>query len=751
MHTFMTFLPSLRFPSFPVARFCLAGLLSAVAMLPAVATANADSLTRELISRLQDQRREISHEQEIRQLVAERKESLKELMQSSPANLADYTLPDSVRAELPDDVAASLERPFFQEGDLELVYRDEDDGRGKLHYYLHSQGQRLEVFLGKTNHGLRTGMQVQAKGIALDDAVAIASTDDLEVLAYGGEADGSGSGAGVPGAIGAQQVAVLMVNFASQPEVPWTAQQAHEAVFGQASDFIRENSYGQTWLEGDVFGWFTLNVDPVGCPSGDIALAGKQAAAEAGIDLSAYNRIVFAFPDIGCSYSGEATVGGSPSYAWLDGTVTNAGVVSHELGHNLGLYHAHSLDCGADVMNDSCTVFEYGDVLDRMGAASAGHFNAFQKTRLGWVDESAATLISPASSGVYLLDSLSSQSGGAKALRFPRYIDPATGNTQWFYVEYRDGSGADEFVLSSRYAQTVGGGVVIHTGDDGNPNSSGLVDMTPNSQKYDMDDFALPFGASFTDPISGVMISASPISASQVEITLDLGDGSVSVCQDRAPSLEVLSATNGPAVAAGTAVDFTFAVTNLDSAECPSAQIALSAGTASGWSNTFSPAGLLLAPGERAEVIMTLTSPSTASSGYYDVFMRADHEAGQQAAAQVTYLVESVGGETDTEAPSQPQSLAAKVGRKKVDLSWSASTDNVGVAGYRVWRDGVLIAETDGNTFSDFDYQKGTDYQYQVEAFDAAGNLSLPSQQVSTAQTADSTGGGSKGGGKGKR
>ena len=82
----------------------------------------------------------------------------------------------------------------------------------------------------------------------------------------------------------------------------------------------------------------------------------------------------------------------------------------------------------------------------------------------------------------------------------------------------------------------------------------------------------------------------------------------------------------------------------------------------------------------------------------------------------------------DTEKPSAPQSLTATLnGTNKVDLSWQASSDNVGVTGYNVYRDGTLIKTTSATTtYTDGPLAVGS-YQYEVRALDAAGNLSDPS------------------------
>jgi hypothetical protein len=82
----------------------------------------------------------------------------------------------------------------------------------------------------------------------------------------------------------------------------------------------------------------------------------------------------------------------------------------------------------------------------------------------------------------------------------------------------------------------------------------------------------------------------------------------------------------------------------------------------------------------------------------------------------------------DTTAPSVPANLNAQaVGPNQVNLSWSASTDNVGVSGYRVLRGGSQITTTTGTSFADTAVSPSTPYSYTVEAYDAAGNSSADS------------------------
>lgn len=82
--------------------------------------------------------------------------------------------------------------------------------------------------------------------------------------------------------------------------------------------------------------------------------------------------------------------------------------------------------------------------------------------------------------------------------------------------------------------------------------------------------------------------------------------------------------------------------------------------------------------------------------------------------------------------PTTPNRFTARViSSNQIDLSWSASTDNVGVAGYKIYRDEILIATTSLTTYSDKNLSPSTTYTYAVSAYDTTGNNSLKSSGVS--------------------
>jgi hypothetical protein len=81
-------------------------------------------------------------------------------------------------------------------------------------------------------------------------------------------------------------------------------------------------------------------------------------------------------------------------------------------------------------------------------------------------------------------------------------------------------------------------------------------------------------------------------------------------------------------------------------------------------------------------------------------------------------------GSGDTIPPSTPSGLSATPGQASLALSWSPSTDNVGVAGYNVYRGGIRLGSTSATSYTATGLSCGTAYDLAVEAFDAAGNLS---------------------------
>ncbi|MEP6757963.1 MAG: DNRLRE domain-containing protein [Actinomycetota bacterium] len=118
-------------------------------------------------------------------------------------------------------------------------------------------------------------------------------------------------------------------------------------------------------------------------------------------------------------------------------------------------------------------------------------------------------------------------------------------------------------------------------------------------------------------------------------------------------------------------------------------------------------------------------SPSTSYSYQVKARDAANNRSGLSNTAGTTTLA-------DTTKPSQPTLTATVIGAHEVDLSWTASTDDVGVTNYEIYRNGTLLTRI-GNvtTFADTTTAASSPYQYFVRALDAVPNASDPSNTES--------------------
>lgn len=718
----------------------------------AAALENQTRSLAELAMRYQGVRasRQQALREQLLRLARERQQLLARAVEEDPGAVLRVALPAVLREGLPPAVQNYIERQAEIEGTLEVLYEDFPD-HAVLRHFLHSEKERFALHFKVVPPGLQSGARVRARGLLVGDVLALESGEtELLVLAAGGDGSSEtatgGSSPPLSQTLGEQGTLLLLVNFQDQPTEPLTVNDADHLVFGTTSDFMRENSYGQTWLSGQTFGWFTLPINAT-CSGPDIASAADAAAAAAGMDLSAYSRHVYFFPrNSACGWDGQGTVGGAPSKSWINGRFETK-FVAHELGHNFGLYHSHALECGAETQGESCQSLEYGDTLDAMGNRVAGHLNAFQKSRLGWLGYNLSPPVTTVESGgshAVALQELPGQE--AKALKVLRSQDPATGQKSWLYVEYRQDVGFDAFLAGNA---NVLGGVVIHAATDGDANSSQLLDLTPASSPYgyyDWDDPALIVGSSFTDPVSGVTIH--PVWADGAAATVEVGFGQPA-CVRAAPTL-TLTPGQGPWVAPGTAVEFSVTVTSADSAACSSATFDLSSSLPSGWSAFSSPAALTLAPGASSTAALTVTSAADAADGFYDFAAVAGNraEAALSGSAVATYVVS--GGSANL-PPLAANDAAATSERTAVTIAVLANDsdpdgDPLAVAGVAQGAGGTVTVNSDGTvTYAPKGRFKGTD----VFTYTVSDGVASATAQV--AVTVAGSGGGTGGGGKGKK
>ena len=110
-------------------------------------------------------------------------------------------------------------------------------------------------------------------------------------------------------------------------------------------------------------------------------------------------------------------------------------------------------------------------------------------------------------------------------------------------------------------------------------------------------------------------------------------------------------------------------------------------------------------------------------------------EQTHSSSANASYIIEQEDVSTaDPEAPSIPSGLSTKMAGKNIKLHWNASTDNIGVSGDAVWRNGSRIGDSTDTGYVDGTASAGT-FNYSVSAYDAAGNMSPLSSAVTVVLT----------------
>lgn len=456
--------------------------------------------------------------EELVKIAREREEILNTLIEKDPEILIRKQISPELREKLPDNVKQYLEKQIVVNGTLTAIHIDsKDKDQTSVAYRLAdlNQDQKdYQVVFIKNPPEEAAGSIVKAEGLATSSVLVVDNSEekDLEVVVPVANTDTTGEHT-----VGVVKVNIKGVNYQRASD-----DQIRDAIFlnpkfdGSVNSFIKESSGGRLKLTGDIVGEVNLDAISNQCDFYSYIDPVDDQLKKQGKDINSYRRIIYLLPNMSCPYSGWGTIGNNPSRAWIVGGETNVYLISHELGHNLGLQHANSLSCSGgksiDEM-DKCNSEEYGDGSDVMGYKLA-QFNAPHKADLNWFNPTEVQVVS--NNGIYKIAPLeASSSAGVKVLKVSKSDTNDTYyNRTDYYLSYRQPIGTDG-VLDKIFTE----GASIH-----------FASTVPSIQTNILSP-VLKDGQSLYDGINDITITQ--LSHDSTGVTVDLKFGPLTVlCPD---------------------------------------------------------------------------------------------------------------------------------------------------------------------------------------------------------------------------
>ena len=399
---------------------------------------------------------------ELTDVAQRRQEELISVLRQDPAQFFRHVMREDERKalQLPPSVEERLEQNLESEGTYELAQLDDFIGPNtrKMHLFrpLQNPNRVYELHFGNNPPPLKTGSRIHLKAWFVGDHAVVASgatTNDpstqtgFEVTQTAPVAAGA--------ATGAQTVLAIVVAFYDQ--TPNTTAAGNRSILftdaNSVANYYKDTSFGQLTFTGDVAGPLKISLPSTGNCADYLsdgsawATAANSKATAAGFNVNSYNHrlYIFQYPNA-CSstYGGIAAINGSWAIDFYGGYSGHESTAAHELGHNLGMFHA------------STSSDEYGDYSDVMGNnwnSRLSHVNAPHKIQMGWLPSGRTQVISSPGTSTITLNLLEKTDGAStQAIK----IHPQIGEMD-FYIGHRVPVGFDSTFLQSqfRYASTV--------------------------------------------------------------------------------------------------------------------------------------------------------------------------------------------------------------------------------------------------------------------------------------------------------
>jgi M6 family metalloprotease-like protein len=623
---------------------------------PSINTSELQSLNQELIDSTKEPgffsrlfRIAPSRRSDYEPIAQKRKEIMKELAEEQPEAFLQFAIPEETRAKLPANVQPLVEQKVYVSGTVMVMHVDDfkNPANSEFRYTLITGVSTLDL-RPVSMLAVSSQAQIGVSGYALDSTlVSSANEATLQVLAAAPQ----------PDSLGNQRTAFILVDFLDSITRPFTPTQLKRWVFeGEFQKFFKEQSYNQISFSGDVYGWYKLprNARTTGWHPECGQLSGteiRKLITDNNINFSNYDRVVIVpshpLLSLGCSGVGKGTyIDGtvySPSVSWVAAEPlievtehedyvqtfsTFDSVLSHEMGHGLGLQHANAWGCENGVLYGKCEHVEYGNTYDAMGFAGyAYHFNAMYKELLGWIKPENSLTIS--SSGRYTINPLE-LSGGKQIAK----IKGLGSNETPFYLEYRKAIGFDHALSQPIVTNTQKGLLINHKIGNGEGRFSRLLDMTPPF--FSNDPMVSLNGSNvFNDPGRGIAVGPI-VAVGTSSITFDVKIAQP-VCMRANP---VFYTVDYGTIFAGKNNYIGIGITNNDSFLCAPSQFTYTATLPAGWTYTTNPSPELISGnGGSTYGSLTLIPSQNAQGSYLISLTLTNKQSGLKTVKEMDILV----------------------------------------------------------------------------------------------------------------
>ncbi len=333
---------------------------------------------------------------------------------------------------------------------------------------------------------------------------------------------------------GKKSVLFIRVDFSDREGNPLN-DKAAKFEMDRTDEFLRDNSYGKLSIETTLVPgvlrmpqtveWYQEDPD---VRDDELLRHGREAARalHAKYHHRDYDFYIVAFTRIFDGWAGKAFV--NSTGMWINGGFSNE-TIQHELGHNLGLYHANAwIPTQDDDPIGPGEHDEYGDPYDNMGNYSPyGHFNVYFKNYLSWIPDSDVKSVSR--TGTYRVKAHDHREAGAgvRALK----VRKNSGRDYW--VSVRQWSVDNEIML--RWGLKSGNWM---SGD-----GALLLDMTPATRvevdRKQPSDHSLKVGETFYDGSRRVSVTPVTKGGEGKSLWVDLRVVFGTSSGNRAPSVHV--------------------------------------------------------------------------------------------------------------------------------------------------------------------------------------------------------------------